>query len=246
MEDTGKPGQVRFAASAPLYFTSNANQSAGGGPSDFYFGPWVLGEWTGRIASTANLHAGAIFTDYLYMRTPENNYSYAEAYTGLSIDTLRTEATSLKTYANFFCDYDLTSNYTFDDVEVGFSTGLNYDIQAARGHEIYLRPDFTLVRAYPESKESNSYYAGTFTAGWNWQICPAWSLGAYWSGSVSRYPFGDAENDFTQYIGVTATWEMTDWLSMVFSVVQTDNWSTEPTSDYNDLTAGISLRTALP
>jgi hypothetical protein len=246
LEDVGEPGQLRFAASAPMFFTSNANQSAGGGPSDFYFGPWVLGELTSRLGSSVSLHAGAVFTDYLYMRTPENNYSYAEVYTGLSMAVLQTEVTSLKYYANVFCDYDLTSNYTFDDVELGLSTGFTYDIKLVHEHTIYITPDFTIVRAYPEAQESNTYYAGTLTAGWNWQLCPAWTLGAYWSGSVSRYPFGDAENDFTQYFGVTATWEMTDWLSMVFSVVQTDNWSTELTSDYNDLTAGISLRTSLP
>lgn len=246
LEDTGEPGEIRFAAATPLYFTSNANQSVGGGPSDFYFGPWILGEWTGRANTRANLHAGVMLTDYIYMRTPDNNYSFAEVYTGASFELVRTTATKLQSYANIFCDYDLSSNYTYDDVEPGLSAGLNYDIEAGHGHSVYLRPDFTIVRAYPESKRSSSYYAGTLTAGWNWQVHPAWTLGAYWSGSVSRYPFGDAENDFTQYIGVTATWQMTDWLSMVFSVVETDNWSTEPASEYNDLTAGISLRTALP
>lgn len=246
LEDTGAPGEIRFAAAAPLYFTSNANQSAGAGPSDFYFGPWVLGEWTGRISSSANLHAGVLFTDYIYMRTPGNDYSYAEAYTGVSTDIMRTKATSLKSYANIFCDYDLTSEYTFDDVEPGLSAGLNYDIEAGRGHAFYIRPDFTYVRAYPAAKQSSTYYAGTLTAGWNWQLRPDWTLGAYWSGSASRYPLGDAENDFTQYVGASVTWEMTDQLSLVLSVVRTDNWSTELTSDYGDLTAGISLRTKLP
>lgn len=246
LEDTGKPGEVRFATAAPLFFTSNANQSAGGGPSDFYFGPWVLGEWTGKTGDRANLHAGAMFTDYLYMRTPDNNYAYAEAYAGVSLEMLQTTSSSLQSYANVFCDYDLTSNYAFDDIEPGVSAGLNYDIKAGRGHQFYIRPDFTFVRAYPDSQQSNTYYAGTLTAGWNWQIHARWSLGAYWSGSVSRYPLGDAENNFTQYAGLTATWEMTDWLSMVFSAVQTDNWSTQPESDYGDFTAGISLRTSLP
>jgi len=246
LEDTGEPGEIRFAAATPLYFTSNANQAAEGGLSDFYFGPWVLGEWTGRVGSSASFHAGVLFTDYIYTRTPGNDYAYAEAYTGLSVDIARTDATSLKCYANIFCDYDLTSEYTFEDVEPGFSAGLNYDIETGRGHAFYIRPDFTFVRAYPSAKESNTYYAGTLTAGWNWQFHQAWSLGAYWSGSVSRYPLGDAEDDFTQYVGLTATWEMTDWLSMVFSVVETDNWSTEPTSDFSDFTAGISLRTTLP
>lgn len=246
LEDTGEPGEIRFAAAAPLFFTSNANQSAGCGPSDLYFGPWALGEWTGRIGGGASVHAGVMFTDYLYMRTPANNYAYAEAYTGASVEVARTAATSLKSYANIFCDYDLTPDYAFDDIEPGLSAGLNYDIEAGRGHWFYMRPDFTFVRAYPDSKESNTYAAGTLTAGWNWQFHSAWTVGAYWSGSVSSYPLGDAENDFTQYVGFSATWEMTDWLSMVFSVVETDNWSTEPESDYGDLTAGISLRTKLP
>ena len=246
LEDTGKPGEVRFAAAAPLYFTSNVNQSAGGGPSDFYFGPWVLGEVTRNVSDRVKFTAGAMFTDYLYMRAPDNNYAYAEAYAGTSATLLRSTASSLEAYGNIFCYYDLTSSYTYDDVEPGFSAGLNYEVKPGRDHQIYLRPDFTLVRAYPEAKQSNTYYAGTLTAGWNWQFHPAWTLGAYWSGSVSRYPLGDAENDFTQYVGLSATWDMTDWLAMVFSVVQTDNWSTEPSSDYGDFTAGISLRTTLP
>lgn len=246
LEDTGEPGEIRFAAAAPLFFTSNAYQSAGGGPSDFYFGPWVLGEWTGRTGGKANLHAGTMFTDYRYMRTPDNNYAYAEAYAGVSGGILQAAATSLTFYANVFCDYDLTPDYTTDDIEPGISAGFNCDIEAGRGHWFYIRPDLTFVRAYPDSKESNTYAAATLTAGWNWQFHPAWNLGVYWSGSASRYPLGDTESDFTQYVGATAEWQMTDWLSMVFSVVETDNWSTEPESAYGDLTAGISLRTSLP
>ena len=246
LEDTGEPGEIRFAAAAPLFFTSNAYQSAGGGPSDFYFGPWVLGEWTGRTGGGSDLHAGAMFTDYRYMRTAENNYAYAEAYAGVSGEVLKTAATSLTSYANIFCDYDLTSDYATDDIEPGISAGLNWDIEAGRGHWFYIRPDVTFVRSWPDSKESNTYVSATLTAGWNWQFHPAWTFGAYWSGSASRYPLGDTESDFTQYVGLAVTWDMTDWLSMVFSVVETDNWSTEPESDYGDLTAGISLRTCLP
>lgn len=246
LEDTGAPGEIRFAAAAPLFFTSNAYQSLRGGPSDLYFGPWVLGEWTGRTGGGADLHAGAMFTDYRYMRAPDNNYAYAEAYAGISGEILMTTATSLTTYANIFCDYDLTSDYATDDIEPGLSAGLNWSIEPGRGHWLYARPDFTFVRAYPDSKESNTYASATLTAGWNWQFHPKWTLGTYWSGSASRYPLGYAEDDITQYIGISAEWQISDALSLVFSAVETDNWSTEPMSSYSDFTAGISLRTCLP
>lgn len=246
MEETGETGKIRLAAGAPLSFTSNANQAAAGGPSDFYFGPWVLGEWTGQPDGDTRGHAGAMFSDYLYMRTPSNNYAYAEIYTGLERKIVRTDTTALGAYGMLFCDYDLTSDWKTDDIEPGVSAGLTWTIDDGLGNSFYLTPGFTFVQALPASAIDNSYAAANLTAGWSRPIFRGWTIGAYWSGSASRYPFGDTESDFTQYAGLNLEWQMTGFMTLVFSAVETDNWSTTPSSDYGDFTAGASLRTSLP
>lgn len=246
VEETGDAGRIRFAAGAPLSFTSNANQAASGGPSDFYFGPWVLGEWTGKISPETRCHAGAMFSDYLYMRTPSNNYAYAEIYAGLERKIARTDTTALGVYGIVFCDYDLTSDWNTDDIEPGVSAGLNWTIDAGHGNSFYVTPDFTFVQAYPASAKESSYAAAMLTAGWSRPIRPGWILGAYWSGSASRYPYGDTESDFTQYVGLNLEWQITRSITLVLSAVRTDNWSTTPSSAYGDFTSGIAVRTNLP
>ena len=246
VEETGEPGRVTFAAAAPAFFTSNAPQEPGGGQSDFYFGPWVLAEWARQFADGPRFHIGASFTDYFYLRHPNLNYAYAEVYTGLSRIWLQSESASLSAYCGLAYDYDLKSDYTTDDFEPSASAGLVLDLDAGRGHSFYCTPDLTLLQALPETSAANSYLAATLTAGWRWQVIHALRFGAYWKGSLSRYPYGTVENDLTQYIGAEIEWQITRTLALALTCIQTINWSSQPSSQYDDLTAGLALRTSVP
>ncbi len=246
VEDTGTKSGWRWAAGLPWSFTSNASQSPGRGTSDAYASPWLLGEWTAAPIGRMEFRAGGLFADYRYLKTPANNYAFGELYATVSRPLLRTSVGQLESYGTLSGDYNLASGYHTDDLEPSASVGLTGTLRVAEKHALYATPDLTLLGALPASARSNSYAAATLTVGWAWEVSPCWSLGASWRGSFSRYPFGAVESDFTQYAGLNAEWRLSAAFSLLFSVVETDNWSTTASSTYRDFTASMALSTQLP
>lgn len=242
----GAPGQLILTAAASSFVTTNPQLLPEGSPADIYFNPWVSAEWRKPFARGASGYAGAAFVDYQYVRFPELNYAFAKVWTGLSARIARGKVLSLDGYVTAAFDYDLTSRFSNDDFEMPLTVGMILNADLGHGQSFYLTPEFKVMGALPRDSWSKSYISQTLTAGWTWQITTAFSMGAYWSGSVHHYPIDLNQTDFTQYLGATCELQLTSALAMALNCVQTLNASTATSSRYSDLSASLTLRVSFP
>jgi hypothetical protein len=244
-EATGEAGRFRLSIGQQFLHTSNADSVPHNAKNDQYFNPWITADWRHPISEGMNWYSGLKSIGYFYTHNSDLNYSYAEAYTGLDVTYFQRNQFSAEAYAGLALDYDLTASFGTDDIEASVSVGTVLTWDAGAGHTFYLTPDLTGLRAFPVSKIENSYLSATLTPGWSFEITPALTAGVYWCGSVAWYPEARNEVGFTQYVGVNLDWQMLDTISLGLICIYTANDSSCPTSDYSDLSAGITLRFSL-
>lgn len=239
-------GQFSLTAAIPFLMTTNPQSLPGGGSADMYFGPWVTAEWEKPLNSQTNWYVGASFADYQYIRFPELNSAFAEVSTGITIAIAQCGLFSVSGYAVGAWDYNMNSAFVADDWEASLSLGLTVDLDLGHGHSVYFTPDITGLRAFPNHAISNSFLSATPTVGWSWQATRSLTFGAYWSGGISYYPEAAGQSDFLQYIGANADWQATPILSIGLSCIETLASSTNAESRYTDLSAGITIKVAIP
>ncbi|GAT32774.1 hypothetical protein TSACC_21176 [Terrimicrobium sacchariphilum] len=238
-------GQLSLTAATPFFMTTNPQSIPGGGSADMYFGPWVTAEWKKPLDRDTNWYLGASFADYQYIRFPELNSAFAEVSAGITTTLARSDWLSVSGYAVAACDYNMNSAFASDDWEASLSLGLTIDLDLGCGHSLYFTPDATGLQAFPERASSNSFLSLTPTAGWTWQVTNTVTVGAYWSGGINYYPT-IGQSDFLQYIGANADWQATPNLSIGLSCIETLSSSTNAGSRYADLSAGITVKFAIP
>lgn len=242
----GAPGQFILNAAVSTFLTTNPQLLPEGSPADFYVNPWASAEWRMPIARTTNWYLGGAFVDYRYLRYPELNYAFVKVWTGLSTKLAKGELFAVDGYVTAAFDYDLTSRFSSDDFEFPLSMGLIVNADLGWGHSVYLTPECKVMGALPSDSASKSYVSQSVTTGWTWQISPAVSCGAYWSGAVHHYPIDLDQTDFTQYLGATCDWQITPALALSLAGIQTFNASSEPASRYSDFSASLTLKVGTP
>ena len=237
--------QLSLTAATPFFMTTNPQSIPGGSSADMYFSPWVTAEWKKPLGRDTNWYLGASFADYQYIRFPELNSAFAEVSAGITRTLARGDWLSISGYAVAAWDYNMNSAFAADDWEVSLSLGLTIDLDLGHGHSLYFTPDATGLQSFPGSASSNSFLSLTPTAGWTWQVTNIITLGAYWSGGINCYPV-IGQSDFLQYIGANADWQATPNLSIGLSCIETLASSTNAGSRYTDLSAGITVKFAMP
>ena len=245
-EEVTDANRLSLTAGVPFFVTTNPALNPDGGRADLYFGPWVTVEWRTPMDEQTSWYAGASFADYQYLRFPENNSAFAELSLGLNRTILRSRGATLSGYAVAACDYNMNPRFSQDDWEASLSLGANLAIDLGRGHSFYFTPDFTILAAFPQSAISNSYLSCTPTLGWIWQATPSVMIGAYWSGRGSYYPRAGDQFDMVQYLGLNLDWQATPALSIGLTCIETVSTSTNASSCYSDLTAGLTIKTQFP
>jgi len=238
-------GQLSLTAATPFFVTTNPLSIPGGGSADMYFSPWVTAEWEKPLGHDTKWYLGASFADYQYIRFPELNSAFAEVSAGITTTLARGGWLSVSGYAVAAGDYNMNSAFAADDWEASLSLGLTIDLDLGHGHSLYFTPDATGLQAFPSSASSNSFLSLTPTAGWTWQVTNTITVGAYWSGGINCYP-SIGQSDFVQYIGANADWQATRNLSLGLSCIETLASSTNAGSRYTDLSAGITVKFAMP